>query len=95
MSVKKTVRQIKADAVSAAKNYKVNESSHDYKSGYVRGIRDISRLIEVTRRMALNEAGSKPADTAAHKVMMGYALTLEMLLDAAEAVIPPEYEMGP
>lgn len=94
MSWGKLVKQITDDAIMSAANYKVNESSIDYKAGYVRGVRSLASLIEVSQLIATRMAKDE-ADTPMHPILMGYAASLQILLEAADSIIPPEYEMEP
>lgn len=95
MSLKKTARQIKADAIAAAKNYKVNKASHDYKAGYAEGVKNLALLVEITRTAALMAAEESQHDKTVVKVMLGYAQTLGAILEASDSLIPPEYDMAP
>lgn len=95
MSIKKAVNELRDDAIAAAKNYKVNESSNDFKAGYVKGVESMASLVEITQAVALLMAEREGADPIGSKILRGYADTLERLLVAAESIIPPEYDMQP
>lgn len=95
MSIKKTVNELRDDAIAAAKNYKVNEASNDFKAGYVKGVESMAYLIEITQAAALIMAEREGADPVESKILRGYADTLDKLLDAADSIIPPEYDMQP
>jgi hypothetical protein len=94
MSWEKLVKQITNDAIKAAKNYKVNESSVDYKAGYVKGVRSLANLVRLTQSVAA-EIAKEEEGSPGSKVLMGYVASLQILLDSADAIIPPEYEMQP
>ncbi len=94
MSVKKTVKQIQKDAISAATNYRVNETSHDFRAGYVKGVRSLAHIIQLARYATMSMARESKDDPILHRILNGYADTLDILIDTAEDIIPPEYEMG-
>jgi len=95
MSVKKTVKQLKEEAIAIAQSRAIDTDSDDYRAGYVKGVRCLAQIIQLARHSAefMSEETSK-SDPVLSRVLSGYAETLDLLIDAAENIIPPEYEMG-
>lgn len=94
MKRNKAVKRLLDEAVTAAQEYQINELSNDYRAGYVKGVKSLSSLIEISQLIATKMAAEE-RDKIMGSVLSGYAASLQILLDAAESIIPSEYEMEP
>ncbi len=94
MKFDEVISQIKSDAIKAADSHKVDFASVDYKVGYVRGVRMMSMLVELSHLVALRMAIENEDNETICKMLTGYANGLKKIVDMADDIIPPEYETG-
>jgi hypothetical protein len=94
MSVKKTVKQLKEEAIAIAQSRAIDTDSDDYRAGYVKGVRSMAQIIQLARHATDVMALQSKDDPLLYRVLNGYSDTLNILLETAEDIIPPEYEMG-
>lgn len=94
MKFKNAVAQIKDDAVKAAKKHKVNKASKDYKVGYIKGVRMMALLVELSHAAAVSMAEEEKSDPVMSKIFLGYADGLKKILDTSDFIIPVGYDTG-
>lgn len=94
MDFETAIGQIKQDAIKAAEEHKVDTASNDYKAGYVRGVRMMCMMIELSHLVAIQLAMENDHSPLVSKMFHGYANGLKKIIDMSDDIIPPEYETG-
>lgn len=93
MNTEKTVRELEVFANEMARQYAANVTRMECRVSYARGIRAMAAIVEACARVADRMAQEQKNDPILSKMLGGYAQALRKIVESADDLIPPHYEV--
>lgn len=93
MKPEETVNAMKQAAIKAASNTDVSMDTIAARAAYARGVRAMAALVHSCIKVADDMADQNKDNHIAFNMLKGYASSLTLIVDVAEDLIPPGYEV--
>lgn len=92
MTVEDAAKALQSAALDAARAVTPISDTPDARAAYASGVRAMAGLVHAASRVAEEMAKQNTNNFLAHDMLKGYAISLALIVAAADDLIPPGYE---